>query len=122
MCMCLHYKLFTLDHKHLNYCNFFGLHQAFISTRRLGRFLSCSEHQYEQRRLAGSPFGSGHMAVVMEDGCCDWSSSKSEQLNMVLNHVTLALPKGSLVAIIGEVKFFSVLTSSTHQFLCTNLI
>lgn len=78
--------------------------QAIISTRRLGRFLSCSEHQYEQWRF---PFGSWDMAVVMEDACCDWLSSKleQEQLNMVVNHVTLALPKGSLVAIVGEVKF-----------------
>ncbi|XP_031389468.1 ABC transporter C family member 13 isoform X2 [Punica granatum] len=80
-----------------------GLIDAFISIRRLSRFLSCSEHQYQQWKLVDSPYSSGNVAVVMEDACCDWSSSKSEELNIIINHITLTLPKGLLVAIIGEV-------------------
>lgn len=42
------------------------------------------------------------MAVVMRDACCVWSK-KNEGQATVLNHVTLELPKGILVAIVGEV-------------------
>ena len=47
---------------------------------------------------------SNDMAVVMHDACCSWSSSNEDQ-NLVLNHVTLHLPKGRLVAVVGEVKY-----------------
>lgn len=89
-----------------------SLTQAFISTRRLSRFLCCSEYKHELEQGAESSslfsneqsdFVSKDMAVIMHDACCDWSSSDNKQQNLVLNHVTLNLPKGSLVAIIGEV-------------------
>jgi hypothetical protein len=44
------------------------------------------------------------MAVIVDDASCTWSSSEEKQPNLVLNHVNLCLSKGSLVAIIGEVK------------------
>ncbi|KAJ9693150.1 hypothetical protein PVL29_012054 [Vitis rotundifolia] len=43
------------------------------------------------------------MAVAMCDASCAWSSSEEVEKDLVLHHVTLGLPKGSLVAIIGEV-------------------
>lgn len=43
------------------------------------------------------------MAVVMCNATCAWSSSEEVETNLVLHNVTLSLPKGSLVAIIGEV-------------------
>lgn len=59
-----------------------------------------------------------NMAIVFHDACCDWSSSDEKELNMVLNHVTLDLPKGSFVAVIGEVKPVpEVFQNSAHPLL-----
>lgn len=90
-----------------------GLIDAIISIKRLTRFLSCSEHKSKLEKTAGSAssyisndqseFTHEDKAVVFHDSCCSWSSSDEEQLNLVLNHVTLAIPKGSFVAVIGEV-------------------
>ncbi|XP_058004711.1 ABC transporter C family member 13 isoform X3 [Hevea brasiliensis] len=89
-----------------------GLIDAFISTRRLSRFLCCSEYRHELEQRAESPsvlknyqsdIISEDMAVIMHDACCAWSSSDEQQQNLVLNHVTLSVPKGSFIAIIGEV-------------------
>ncbi|XP_010063576.2 ABC transporter C family member 13 isoform X4 [Eucalyptus grandis] len=89
-----------------------GLIDAFISTNRLSRFLRCPEHRHEQcavgssslvSRSTNSQFCSDSMAVVMYDACCNWSSSNMQQLSPVIDHITLAIPKGSLVAVIGEV-------------------
>lgn len=44
------------------------------------------------------------MTIVIKDACCDWSSSDHEVKEPILDHVNLAIPKGSLVAVIGEVK------------------
>lgn len=52
-----------------------------------------------------SDFVSEDMAVVIHDACCAWSRSDEEVENLVLNHVTLGLPKGLLVAVIGEVRY-----------------
>ncbi|KAA8540550.1 hypothetical protein F0562_024531 [Nyssa sinensis] len=90
-----------------------GLIDATISTRRLSRFLSCSEHELELDWI-GNPSSSScskdqpdftfkDMAVVIHDASCVWSSSNEEGLNLVLNHVTLCIPKGSFVSVIGEV-------------------
>ncbi|KAK6263781.1 hypothetical protein SCA6_019215 [Theobroma cacao] len=88
-----------------------GLIDAFISTRRLSRFLCCSEKKSEVEQADKfepifsndqSDLVSKDMAVVMHDACCAWSSSNEDQ-NLVLNHVTLSLPNGLLVAVIGEV-------------------
>eukprot|EP00257_Ricinus_communis_P013433 XP_015570862.1 ABC transporter C family member 13 isoform X2 [Ricinus communis] len=87
-----------------------GLIDAFISTRRLSKFLGCPEnkHKLEQRTESLSPnyqsnFVSDDMAVMMHDVCCAWSSGDEQQQNLVLNNVTVTLPKGSFIAIVGEV-------------------
>ncbi|OMO74143.1 hypothetical protein COLO4_26706 [Corchorus olitorius] len=88
-----------------------GLIDAFISTRRLSRFLCCLEKESEMEETAEFPplflhdqsdLVSKDMALVIHEACCAWSSSK-EDLNLVLDHITLNIPKGLLVAIIGEV-------------------
>jgi ATP-binding cassette subfamily C (CFTR/MRP) protein 10 len=88
--------------------------QAIISTRRLSRFLACSERKPEVEQTADSPSPISldeqseatfrNMAIVIHDACCAWSSSDEKELNMVLNHVTLDLPKGSFVVVTGEVR------------------
>lgn len=45
------------------------------------------------------------MVVTMHDASCSWSSGDEKDRNLVLNQVNLHLTKGSLVAIIGEVKY-----------------
>ena len=92
----------------------FTLCQAVISTRRLSRFLSCSEHKYEVELMADSSSPDllneqsaaifKDMSIAIHDACCAWSCSNEKEWNMVLNHVTLELPKGSFVAVIGEVR------------------
>ncbi|KAH9667473.1 multidrug resistance-associated protein 11 [Citrus sinensis] len=89
-----------------------GLIDAFISIRRLTRFLGCSEYKHELEQAANSPsyisnglsnFNSKDMAVIMQDATCSWYCNNEEEQNVVLNQVSLCLPKGSLVAVIGEV-------------------
>ncbi|XP_025614974.1 ABC transporter C family member 13 isoform X2 [Arachis hypogaea] len=88
-----------------------GLIDAFISSRRLSRFLSCPEHRSNvgdtgsssSSFLSKQPDSSQRLAIIVQDVSCTWSSSDEPPLNMVLNHVTLSLSKGSFVAIIGEV-------------------
>ncbi|XP_058780377.1 ABC transporter C family member 13 isoform X1 [Vicia villosa] len=88
-----------------------GLIDAIISSRRLSRFLSCSEHRRKvgENISCSSSFSSVQpdslqdLAVSIQDACCSWSSSDEKALNTVLNHVTLSLSKGSFVAVIGEV-------------------
>ncbi|KAM7257289.1 hypothetical protein ACFE04_013030 [Oxalis oulophora] len=87
-----------------------GLIDAFISITRLSKFLSCSNSE------RGESFGSEafssnthfnalseNMVITMHDACCTWSSSDKEKVDSVMKCVTLAIPKGSLVAVIGEV-------------------
>ncbi|KAK7270617.1 hypothetical protein RJT34_25919 [Clitoria ternatea] len=91
-----------------------GLIDAFISSRRLSRFLSCPEHKFKVGETNSFPSSflskqsespdAGHgLAVFVQDACCTWSSSDEQALNLVLNQVTLSVPKGSFVAVIGEV-------------------
>ncbi|XP_038713738.1 ABC transporter C family member 13 isoform X2 [Tripterygium wilfordii] len=81
-----------------------GLIDAFISTRRLSRFLCCREYNPQPERATDQPdFIPEDMAVLLNDACSTWSSYDEECWNLVLNHVTLNLPKGSLVAVVGEV-------------------
>lgn len=80
----------------------------------MSRFLSCSEFKPGLKQAADSPSPSflneqseatfNDAAIVMHDACCAWSSSNEKEWNMVLNHVTLNLPKGCFVAVIGEVR------------------
>ncbi|XP_027340067.1 ABC transporter C family member 13 isoform X3 [Abrus precatorius] len=88
-----------------------GLIDAIISSRRLSRFLSSPEHKLRGRQtnsclssfLSKQPDPVQGLAVFIQDACCTWSSCDEQALNMVLNHVTLSVSKGSFVAIIGEV-------------------
>ncbi|CAJ1852919.1 unnamed protein product [Sphenostylis stenocarpa] len=83
---------------------------AIISSKRLSRFLSCPEHKFKVRDTNSCPSfqrerpdsGQG-LGVFIQDACCTWSSCEEQALNLILNHVTLSVPHGSLVAIIGEV-------------------
>ncbi|XP_077238132.1 multidrug resistance-associated protein 11 isoform X2 [Tasmannia lanceolata] len=97
-----------------------GLIDAIISTRRLGKFLSCSELNSEVIQPSGEllceadhsssgPFegqvdtSPELMAIIFQDTCCTWSKSDEDGDNAVLNHITIDLPKGILIAVIGEV-------------------
>lgn len=89
------------------YFTYFNLSQAIISIRRLSRFLSCPEHEPEN--TGKSPALScakdhSDMAIIIHDACCTWSSSDKQDLDLILDHVTVHLPKGSLVSVIGEVR------------------
>ncbi|KAL2332527.1 hypothetical protein Fmac_020108 [Flemingia macrophylla] len=87
-----------------------GLIDAIISSRRLGRFLSCPEHKFKEGETNSCPSllskqldSLQGLAVFIQDACCTWSSSEDQALNLVLNHVTLSVSQGSFVAVIGEV-------------------
>ncbi|XP_073023076.1 ABC transporter C family member 13 [Primulina eburnea] len=84
-----------------------GLIDAAISTRRLSRYLSCYE---SDARLGISTtfdcdkhFNGKEAAVAANDASCTWSSNKEMEFDLVLEHVNLFVPKGSMVAVIGEV-------------------
>ncbi|KAF6172831.1 hypothetical protein GIB67_034683 [Kingdonia uniflora] len=82
-----------------------GLIDANISMRRLSKFLACAEHISER---VPSVFecrddSSQHMAVVLRDVSCNWSHCNENKQSSMLNHINLDLPKGFLVAVIGEV-------------------
>ncbi|MFS7950853.1 putative ABC-type xenobiotic transporter [Helianthus anomalus] len=79
-----------------------GLIDAVISTRRLSKFLSCVEHESSSCSKELSNFTADEMDIVMKDACCAWSVDQ-EVKELILDHVNLAIPKGSLVAVIGEV-------------------
>ncbi|KAF8107543.1 hypothetical protein N665_0119s0010 [Sinapis alba] len=78
-----------------------GLIDAFISTRRVGKFLRCLEHNKD----SSTDYGliSEDLAVFVEDASCIWSSNVEEEHSLTIKHVSLRVPKGSFVAIIGEV-------------------
>nr|GEY32057.1 ABC transporter C family member 13 [Tanacetum cinerariifolium] len=78
---------------------------AVISTRRLSKFLSCVEHEPRHGETQNSPFNSSgeEMDIIMKDATYAWSSSDQEVKVPILDRVNLAIPKGSLVAVIGEV-------------------
>ncbi|CAI0420896.1 unnamed protein product [Linum tenue] len=79
---------------------------AFISTRRLSRFLQCSVSKHEENVILpgdGSNISPKDMAAVMNDACFAWSSSDDKPESTVLNHMNLSLPKGAMIAVIGEV-------------------
>ncbi|KAJ0075562.1 hypothetical protein Patl1_34753 [Pistacia atlantica] len=80
-----------------------GLIDAFISARRLSRFLCCADSKSERELEVNSPsclstdqYDSTFedMAVIMHDASCSWSSGDEKDLNLVLNHVNLQPTKG----------------------------
>ncbi|XP_047341674.1 ABC transporter C family member 13 [Impatiens glandulifera] len=83
-----------------------GLIDAVISIKRLNRFISCPEQQMEHYGNS-STFSSkdelGSMAVDIHGACGSWSSIEEKGGSGFFNHLTLAIPKGSLVTVIGEV-------------------
>ncbi|XP_020268555.1 ABC transporter C family member 13 [Asparagus officinalis] len=96
-----------------------GLIDAVISTRRLSKFLSCPEHKSAEKHpshgqscildtLSCSSEGqrvtdADPLAIVFQDACCVWSSSNEEDYRTILSRITLNLPRGMLIAIIGEI-------------------
>ncbi|XP_071733419.1 ABC transporter C family member 13-like [Rutidosis leptorrhynchoides] len=80
-----------------------GLIDAIISTRRLSKFLSCFEHERFNGSATSYCSSSIEMDIDIKDACCAWASSDEEVKEPILNRVNLAIPKGSLVAVIGEV-------------------
>ncbi|KAL6861150.1 hypothetical protein ACP4OV_016850 [Aristida adscensionis] len=90
-----------------------GMIDAFISSRRLSKYLSTPEscsseltapddhfkHQFKRYTdLIYNP-----MAVILHHVCCSWSSSSVDEPSIVLRDISLELQKGHFVAIIGEV-------------------
>lgn len=85
-----------------------GLIDAVISTRRLSRFLSCTEHEHKSGETgvsssSSSSWEQSSMAVFVNDAYASWSSSDDLDNGLILKHITVQIPKGSLVAVIGEV-------------------
>ncbi|XP_047963792.1 ABC transporter C family member 13 [Salvia hispanica] len=84
-----------------------GLIDAAISLRRLNKYLSCKEN--DTRLNKSSPtfcdekFDSKELAVSVDEASCIWSSYDEKEFNLVLENVNLRVPKGFMVAIIGEV-------------------
>ncbi|CAN7081183.1 unnamed protein product [Brassica oleracea var. botrytis] len=78
-----------------------GLIDAFISTRRVGKFMRCLEHNKDSS--TDSSLISEELAVFVEDASCTWSSNVEEEHSLTIKHINLIIPKGSFVAIIGEV-------------------
>lgn len=83
--------------------------QAFISTGRLSKFLSCTEYT-SQLKLHSTEhlhniIPKGEMAVVFSEADCVWSSSKDIERDIFLKKISLDLPKGFFIVVIGEVIF-----------------
>ncbi|XP_042377107.1 ABC transporter C family member 13-like isoform X1 [Zingiber officinale] len=95
-----------------------GLIDAFISTGRLSKFLSCTEKSCNiimesmwqiqgqvppssaLRRLTNSNMPT---AVAFLDACSIWSNNSYVEQMAALNNVSVEVPKGLLVAVVGEV-------------------
>ncbi|KAG8379711.1 hypothetical protein BUALT_Bualt07G0117400 [Buddleja alternifolia] len=84
-----------------------GLIDAAISTRRLSKYLSCYESDVgldnSSSRCYDEKFDIEETAVAVHDASCTWSSYDEKEFDLVLEHVNLFVPKGSMVAVIGEV-------------------
>lgn len=68
------------------------------------------------------------MAVTICDACCTWSSSDKKEFDLLLHKITLQVPKGCLVAVVGEVEslaahylFFSPIPSTLHVILFSGM-
>lgn len=87
--------------------------QAIISIGRLSWFLCCPEIETDTSSDNHSSSCTDDYscvtvkdaAIVINEACCLWSNNDQEQL--VLDHVTLSLSKGHLVAVVGEVSKIS---------------
>ena len=95
--------------------------QALISVRRLSNFLCCPEYGLQlcgnsdenfdgdDSLLTEPQLGLNHKdkVVIFRDVKCAWSSESQEVKNLVLHSINLGIPRGFLVAVIGEVSIFS---------------
>ncbi|KAK6147863.1 hypothetical protein DH2020_018775 [Rehmannia glutinosa] len=84
-----------------------GLIDAAISTRRLSKYLSSYESNIEPESSSpivnNEKFDSEEPAVAVNDASCTWSSYDEKEYDLVLEDANLYVPKGFMVAIIGEV-------------------
>lgn len=88
--------------------------QAVISSRRLCKYLSCFERETNMEQPSNcSVFSSSDkqtelqdVAVVIRDASCTWSCRDQKEIDLVLDPVNLLIPKGLLVAVVGEVKLY----------------
>ncbi|XP_021717121.1 ABC transporter C family member 13-like isoform X2 [Chenopodium quinoa] len=89
-----------------------GLVDAFISTRRLSRFLACPEHSLSRGKssLLYPTCLSVHIddaledkAITFHDASFSWSNEHIIKDSFRLDNVNLSLPKDSFVVIVGEV-------------------
>lgn len=88
-----------------------GLIDAAISSRRLCKYLSCFEQETNMEQPSNcSVFSCSNKqnelqdaAVVIHDASCTWSSSDQKEIDLVVDPVNLLIPKGLLVAVVGEV-------------------
>ncbi|KAL6606766.1 hypothetical protein ACP70R_042419 [Stipagrostis hirtigluma subsp. patula] len=90
-----------------------GMIDAFISSKRLSKYLSTPEHcsseltapadhlKHQFKRYTDAIHNP--VAVNLHNACCSWSSSSVDEPGIVLRDISLQLQKGLLVAIIGEV-------------------
>lgn len=63
--------------------------------------MRCLEHNKDSS--TDSSLISEELAVFVEDASCTWSSNVEEEHSLTIKHINLIIPKGSFVAIIGEV-------------------
>ncbi|XP_068652459.1 ABC transporter C family member 13 [Aristolochia californica] len=75
-----------------------GLIDAIISSRRLSRFLSCMEFDAILAQQSNES-----NAVIFNDANFAWSNNLEDVQVATLKNITLTLPKGILIAVIGEV-------------------
>jgi ATP-binding cassette subfamily C (CFTR/MRP) protein 10 len=52
-------------------------------------------------------------AVIIRNMCCSWSSTSTLEPSITLRDISLLLPEGVLIAIIGEVTFKIIWLSSS---------
>jgi len=67
----------------------------------VSKFLCCLEHSRDSSIDSG--FTSEDLAVFVKDASCTWSSDVEADYNLTIKQVSLRVPKGSFVAVIGEV-------------------
>uniref|UniRef100_A0ACD6AEE6 Uncharacterized protein n=1 Tax=Avena sativa TaxID=4498 RepID=A0ACD6AEE6_AVESA len=90
-----------------------GMIDAVISSRRLANYLSTPEHCSSALSAATDIVKDNFekntetiydpTAVIVRNVCCSWSSSSTVEPSIILRDISLQLPKGLLVAIVGEV-------------------
>ncbi|KAM0918419.1 hypothetical protein ACQ4PT_008963 [Festuca glaucescens] len=90
-----------------------GMIDAIISSRRLHNYLSSPEHCSSELTSSTDVTKDDFQrntetiydptAVVVRNVCCSWSNSSTAEPNIILRDISLQLPKGLFIAIVGEV-------------------